>query len=146
MTSKNPDAAIAVQATYNLTISANIDFAVRPSPELDGIIKIKGVPDLKNCKYYFIGNVSNKTDAKNILGKYDEIWNICNGLSDFPTKIITIFDDHQVSTILDLYKAGNFSHEFYQSWPDLLMTVILIINIHKLIFFCVLISYTLKNV
>ena len=109
MTSKNPDAAIAVQATYNLTVSANIDFAVRPSPELDGIIKIRGVPDLNNCRYYFIGNVSNLTYSKIILGKYNEISSICKGLLEFPTYIIKIYGDHQISTILDLYKAGNYS-------------------------------------
>ena len=110
MTSKNPDAAIAVQATYNLTVSANIDFDVRPSPELDGINKIGGVPDLNNCRYYFIGNVSYQIDSKEILGKYDEIKNICLRLSNFPTYINKIYGDHQVSTILALYKAGNFSH------------------------------------
>ena len=110
MTSKNPDAAIAVQATYNLTVSANIDFTVSPNPQLDGIIEIRGVPDLNNCRYYFIGNVSNPTDSKNILGKYDEIMNMCNGLSNYPTNIIKVYSDYQVSTILALYKAGNFSH------------------------------------
>ena len=110
MTSKNPDAAIAVQATYNLTIGANIDFTVRANKQLAGIRKVRGVPDLKNCLYYFFGNVSIQIGSKNTLGNYNDIETFCSAVSIYPTNIINIYTDHQVSTILALYKAGNFCH------------------------------------
>ncbi len=110
MISKNPDAAIAVQATYNLTIGGSIDFSVTPNKQLTAIRRFRGVPDLKNCLYYFFGNVSNQTASKNVLGNYVDITTICNGISTYPTYIINIYSDNQVSAILASYKAGNFCH------------------------------------
>jgi hypothetical protein len=109
MTSKNPDAALSVQATYNLTVAANIDFAVKSNSALTGIKKVGGVPDLKNCFYYFIGNISNITQSENNFGNYEDIKKICQYLSNYPTYVIRFFGDDQVSTILTLFKKGNFS-------------------------------------
>jgi hypothetical protein len=81
---------------------------------LSGIKKRGGVPDLRTCHYYFIGNVSTEAGFQKGLANFKNSSDICFHMFFYPTDIVHIYDDIQISTILSLYKAGNlcFKHCF----------------------------------
>jgi len=107
--SKNPDATIAVKVTSDKTVRNNSDFIVRPSVTLSNIIdREKGVPDLIDCLYYFLGNISNRPDLKTNLANLKDSIDICSGvIKNLPTKIIRLKNDSQILRLMSLYKAGN---------------------------------------
>ena len=107
LNSKNPDATIAVKATYEKTIRTNMDFNVPPNPTLSVIIeREKGVPDLMACQYYFRGNISSRTGSKINLANLDDSANLCHRMASFPTDIIYLENDSQILRILTFYKTG----------------------------------------
>jgi len=105
--SKNPDATIAVKVTYDRTVRNNMDFTVRPNVALTNIMyKLKGVPDLIDCFYYFLGNISSRPGSEANLANSKDSISICISLLTFPTNIIRLINDSQIFRILSLRKAG----------------------------------------
>ena len=105
MASRSPDSTIAVRAANENSVKFKKTL-ITMNGELEWIIKLKGVGDLKNCYHYFSGVMTQfLNDSK---GNFDDLNYICNikiTLNYARSPPVYKSDSH-ISVFLRLFKSG----------------------------------------
>ena len=105
LSSRSPDSTVAVRAANELSVPFKKNLIVM-NDELQKIIDLKGVADLKNCYHYFSGLMTQY--IYNLRGSYYDAMYICNVkivLTFVTTPPIYLSDSH-ISVFLRLFTSG----------------------------------------
>jgi hypothetical protein len=107
LASRDPDTTIAVRAANEYSIQKT-NFSVIMNPELATINKFKGVGDIKFCRHYFSGNVSDRINKTSGLACYQEMLFICKiyYAVSHPRRGMIFESDPYVFGFLTLFKLG----------------------------------------
>ena len=105
MASRSPDSTVAVRAANENSVPFKKNLIIM-NGELEWIIKLKGVGDLKNCYHYFSGLMTQfLNDSK---GNFEDLNYICNikiTLTHSRSPPVYRSDSH-ISVFLRLFTSG----------------------------------------